>query len=140
MNDDERFASLETNIAHILATVSDMRADLKGMAATYISRQTFDAIYESARREIEGKMDALHAEHARACAEMERRANGADAKAGQAADAVAKLAEKYEARAWSIFAKIIGAAILAGVSFFAGFGTAGPPAAAPRYIQTTGGK
>ena len=37
MNDDERFASLETNIAHILATVSDMRADLKGMAATYIS-------------------------------------------------------------------------------------------------------
>ena len=138
MNDDERFASLETNIAHILATVSDMRADLKGMAATYISRQTFDAIYESARREIEGKMAAIQAEHARACGEMDRRANSTDKKADAAAVAVAELSEKYEARAWSIFAKIIGAAIIAGVSFFAGIGTAKPPQNEPHYIQ--GGK
>ena len=138
MNDDERFASLETNIAHILATVSDMRADLKGMAATYISRQTFDAIYESARREIEGKLASLQMEHARACSEMDRRANGADKKADSAIEAVAELAEKYEARTWSLLAKIIGAAIIAGVSFFAGIGTAQPPQNAPRYIQ--GGK
>ena len=138
MNDDERFASLETNIAHILATVSDMRADLKGMAATYISRQTFDAIYESARREIEGKIVAIQAEHARACGEIERRSDQVDKKAEAAAVAVSALSEKYETRAWSILAKIIGAAVIAGVSFFAGIGTAQPPQNAPRYMQ--GGK
>lgn len=59
---DERLAAIETNIGHILSAVSEMRADIKGSAETYISRLTFDTIYDSARREIEAAHKAIRDE------------------------------------------------------------------------------